>query len=107
MWEELREQSPEAIAKDQTDFWTRTLGLTAEQAAALHQVNLGYAGDMRLAARLPASDAQKVDPLVSLEDEKTNEVLEFLTPAQRARYLEFTAHLQGARGQQQQGSQSE
>ena len=73
MWEELREQSPEAIAKDQTDFWTRTLGLTAEQAAALHQVNLGYAGDMRLAARLPASDAQKVDPLVSLEDEKTNE----------------------------------
>jgi uncharacterized protein with beta-barrel porin domain len=97
--EELRKQSPEQIAQGQTDFWTRTLDLSPEQAAAFQQINLRYASNMRLAARLPGTDAQKVAPLASLEDGKTQEVLSLLTPAQRARYLEFAGNLQRARAQ--------
>jgi hypothetical protein len=94
VWKELREQPPEEVAKSQTDFWTRTLGLTSEQAAALHEINRRYANDMRLAARLPGDDASKLDGMEALEDARAAEIIEVLTTEQRQRYLQFIGHRQ-------------
>jgi hypothetical protein len=88
--QELKTQSVEEIASGQTDFWARSLGLTSEQAAALQQINLRYAASQSLAARVPGSDDLKVAGLDTLEAQKTEEVLEILTPAQRERYVGFT-----------------
>jgi hypothetical protein len=89
VWEELRRQTPEAVARGQTDFWTRSLGLDAEQASALHEINLRHASSMSVAARAPGSQAQKLPAMRAAEEQKTEEILELLTPAQRERYTAF------------------
>jgi hypothetical protein len=91
--QELKTQSVEEIAKGQTDFWARSLGLTDEQTAELHQINLRYAASQSLAARVPGEDDQKVDGLDTLEEQKTAEMLEILTSAQRERYLSFSENM--------------
>jgi hypothetical protein len=90
LWQPLKNQAPEEIARGQTDFWARTLRLSAEQAAALQQINLRYASNLSLVAKASSGDeTQKLATMESYEAQKTEEVLDVLTPAQRDRYLAF------------------
>jgi hypothetical protein len=45
-----------ARRKFEPEFKSEAVRLVREQAAAFHQINLRNAGDMRIAARLPASE---------------------------------------------------
>jgi hypothetical protein len=92
--DDLREKTPEELASDQTDFWARTLGLNKEQASALQQVNLRYATDMSLTAKSETEDDQKLATLETLEQERSEEVAELLTPAQRERYTDLTQQME-------------
>lgn len=94
MWKELREQPATDIARGETDFWVRTLGLSTEQADALQAINLRYASGMRVAARTSATDAAKLGALETLEDQKSEEILEILDPEQREKFTRFIEHRQ-------------
>ena len=45
---------------------------------------------MRLAAQIGSDDASKVSTIETLEDQKTQELLNVLTPEQRQRFAGFT-----------------
>lgn len=94
MWEALREQTPEEMASGQTDFWVRTLRLNGDQAAALHEINLRYAAGMSLAARATSDDATKLASMEAIEAQRTEDVLDLLTPAQAERYLDFVQQVE-------------
>jgi hypothetical protein len=94
VWEELKKQTPEAIARGQTDFWTRTLGLSAEQSSALNEINLRYASTLSLAARAPGDQAQKLPAMRAAEARRSEEILELLTPAQGERYTAFEQRME-------------
>jgi hypothetical protein len=88
--EDLVQKEPQEIASDQTDFWARTLGLSEEQTVALREVNLRYANDMSVAAKAKSDSARKLATLETLEKERSGDVADLLTPAQRERYDALT-----------------
>ena len=93
LWEPLKQRDPQEIARAQTDFWTRTLGLSPRQTAALQQINLRYASSAATVVKSTSTDAEKRSTLRAADDQKAAEVADVLTPPQRDRYLAIVQRL--------------
>lgn len=85
----LRDVEPEQTARAQTEYWTRSLGLTQAQAQQLSALNLTFATDARTIARGQADDAEKIGAIEAADQEREEDMLAILTEKQRAQYVEF------------------
>lgn len=85
----LREMEPEQTARTQTEYWTRSLGLTEAQAQQLSALNLTFATEAQAIARGQSNDAEKIGAIETVDNDREEDVLAILTEKQRALYIEF------------------